>query len=273
MTKHCEFCGKAIEDFKRSTKKYCNYNCKQLAFYARQGMAWGKSVLSDSDGLQLNVKSDFTLSDGNENTDWNDKHWETNCTNESIIPNDSTPKNVDTVKQQEAKKDPIQFETQPKYRRIESRLLNAIERHKNHIENMFLMPENYWTKDAIPVVHWVTTRVRCLLVNIIRLSNFTRIDRTVIVKISNALTGLVGSSRFRRLPRNYPFTELIHDLQDKFARFAEPMEADEISFKLSLERKAQYIAYNFMIGNFVPRCKFSELKFCDQAAKHTNSRK
>ena len=121
MSKHCEFCGKAIEDFKRSTKKYCNDNCKQLAFYARQGMDWGKSILSDSRVLQLNAKSDFTLNDNHDNIDVDDGNWESNCTNETTFPSELTAEIADNVKQQDAKQEPIRFETQLKYRRFESR--------------------------------------------------------------------------------------------------------------------------------------------------------
>lgn len=44
---------------------------------------------------------------------------------------------------------------------------------------------------------------------------------------------------------------------------AKQEKGDEITFRLSLYRKAELMAVRFMIGNTVPRMSFSQLMFGD----------
>jgi hypothetical protein len=254
MKKKCEFCGNVIVGFSRSTKKYCNDNCKQLAFYARQGMNWGKNgsaeIISQPQNL-LSVKPDFTLSGKQEN----ERKIEQSISEKEVIP------------QEKADETAISVKLQPKqnYRWVNSRLLEAIEdyRMKSYAEDMFRNPQNYWTQDAITVVHSASVRFRCLLENIIRLSNYKCIDRDTLCETSCAFNDLTDSWYFRYLPSNYPYGSLIIELRDKFKGMAQELQGDEITLRLSLYRKAELMAVRFMIGNFVPKKNFSQLKFGD----------
>ncbi len=255
MAKCCEFCGRGIEGFKRNTRKYCDDNCKQLAYYARRGMTWGKDELSGKSDLSLNVKSDFTLSDKNQA----DSGKETVIVQQRVAP--QTEKQVDSVKPaaESRQNAPVR---QP-YRKVESALLTAIERNREGIEKYFCCPDQFWTPNAISNVKWVTIRMRCLMENIVRLSNLGKIGRQAIKQLSAALRDLTESEYFRYLPANYPFTEFIRDLRRKFQALTQQVSARQVSFKLSTERKAQFMAYRFVIAGFVPKCKFSELDFSD----------
>lgn len=252
MKKHCEFCGVLIEGMKRITKKYCSDNCKQLAFYARQGINWGNPAHKELH----NVKPDFTL---------NGKPEE--------MPEISEENNVQP-KEQPQKAEPVAVkpvvETRDNvkpapYSYVRSPLVEAIEyyRNQNNAENMFSAPEYSWTQSDIPYVYWVTLRFRCLLDNIIRLSSFKTVDRNAPLAISNAFIDLTDSLYFKGIPHNYPFISLIVQLRDKFSDMAKHLRGDEITLRLSLNRKAELMAARFVIGNFVPKMGFGQLKFGD----------
>lgn len=255
MAKCCEFCGRGIEGFKRNTRKYCDDNCKQLAYYARQGMTWGKPELTDVSGLSLNVKPDFTLSDKIHA----DSGKETHVVQQTIVPNaekeGASMKPLAELKQKQPVLHP--------YRKVESALLMAIERYRDPIEKYFSCPEHYWTPDAIASVKWVTVRVRCLLENILRLSRIGYADRRAIEELYSALNDLAESVDFRCIRAFYPFTGFVLDLKLKFQGVMRLAKSGTISFHLSVERKAQLMAYRFVIADFVPKCRFSELAFSD----------
>ncbi len=255
MDKCCEFCGRGIEGFKRNTRKYCDDNCKQLAYYARRGMTWGKDGLSGKSNLSLNIKSNFTLSDKSQA----DSGKESFVVQQIIAP--QTEKQMDSIKPtSESRQNAL---VRRSYRKVESALLTAIERNREGIEKYFCSPDQYWTSNAISNVKWVTIRVRCLLENILRLSNLGKIDRQAIKQLSAAMRDLSESEYFRYLPANYPFIEFIHELSTKFHSLTQQVTARQISFRLSTERKAQFMAYRFVIAGFVPKCKFSGLDFSE----------
>jgi hypothetical protein len=259
MAKCCEFCGRAIEGFKRNTRKYCDDNCKQLAYYARQGMNWGRPELSGSGDLPLSVKPYFTSSDKNNA----DLEKETFVEQKTItLPIEKQVVEVKPVHQIHQNPPALQ-----PYRKVQSSLLNAIERNREQVEKYFEVPEHYWTQDTISCVKWVTVRVRCLLENLLRLSTLGNIDNRTIQQLFKALSELKDSVYFRCLPMNYPFTKFILELKEKFQGISLPAQSRRISFRLSPERKAQFMAYRFVILHFVPKAKFSQLDFSDGIRK------
>lgn len=255
MAKCCEFCGRGIEGFKRNTRKYCDDNCKQLAYYARQGMTWGKNELSGKSDLSLNVKSDFTLSDKGHA----DSEEKTFVAHQTITP--QTEKQAENVKPaaQPKQNAPVR---QP-YCKVESALLLAIDRNRDRFEKYFSCPEQFWTRDAIACAKWVTIRVRCLLENILRLSRLGYTDLQTIKQLSGALNDLTEAVDFRAISAFYPFAEFVLDLKMKFQGMLGQIKVGRVSFHLSPERKAQFMAYRFIVADFVPKCKFSELDFSD----------
>ena len=257
--KCCEFCGRGIEGFKRNTRKYCDDNCKQLAYYARQGMTWGKPQPNEVSGLSLNVKPNVMLIDKSHE----DSGKKTHVVQQTITPQ-AEKEAVSMKPAMELKqKQPVLHP----YRKVESALLMAIERYRDPIEKFFSYPEHYWTPDAIASMKWVTVRVRCLLENILRLSRFGYADGLTIEQLSGALNDLTESVDFRWIRSSYPFAEFVLELKMKFQGMIRQAKARQISFRLSPERKAQFMAYRFVIADLVPKCQFSELDFSDGSRK------
>jgi len=80
--------------------------------------------------------------------------------------------------------------------------------------------------------------------------------------MEDAFNHLVDSYYFEFLPVNYLYKNLIEKLQQKMNSMTSANRDNEkICFRLSPECKAKLIATRFIIGNFVPKKKFSELEF------------
>jgi hypothetical protein len=259
MAKCCEYCGRGIEGVKRNTRKYCDDNCKQLAYYSRKGMSWGRCGLSGSVDVPFNVKSDFTLNDKGSA----DSEQQTVVVQKSEMPTMAN----EVVPVKSAQLITTNAIVDQPYRKVQSALLRSIERTVMQVEKYFELPENYWTSEAISNVKWVTVRLRCVLENLLRLSRVGQIDGKTIQQLSDALNSLQNSVYFRCLPRKYPFTAFILELKEKFQRMCQPGPSKRIPFRLSPERKAQFMAYRFVFLHFVPHLKFGELEFSDGIRK------
>ena len=127
---------------------------------------------------------------------------------------------------------------------------------------MFQHPDEYWGIHTLLTVKWVCLRLRCLLESLIKLSNFSVIDYNNIVTVKETFTALISSNHFKRLPTNYPFTILIKEMEQKLALIAKQHKHYEsIRFRLTANRKVELIAIRFMLADFVPPIKFSEMDF------------
>lgn len=293
MEKHCEFCGVLIEGLVRITKKYCSDNCKQLAFYARQGMNWGKNAdkFSPAQSVPFNVKPQakpsFTLNGNSDSAPENIREVELVSEDKMEKPqqektdsvkdftvNDKErngTKGADALPAQEQQQETnsVKQETKPKYKWIPSPLLEKIcqktEQYNIHYdaENAFREPWRYWQGDTRACVSWTNQHLRCLAENILRLSNYGIVDRETVLKIQKAFSSMTGSVFFKGLPLNYPFAGLVRELRDKFERMVTTNFSNEVSLRLSFDMKAELITVRFLIGNSVDKAKFSELSFKD----------
>jgi hypothetical protein len=251
MEKHCKFCGVLIEGYSRITKKYCSDNCKQLAFYARQGKHWGAAAIPGQTNFTLNGKQENEIQIAEPISLVN-----------AIEQEKETVPSALSVKLEE-KQVPVKSEPVRSYRWVNSPLLDAIQKYREESDAEYMLNNagRYWTPDALQVVSWLTIRFRCLLENILRLSNYKTIDQNTLHEITRAFTDLTSSCYFGAT--TYPFSNLILELRDKFNAMAKQAQGDEITLRLSLYRKVELMAVRFMIGNTVPKMSFSQLKFGD----------
>jgi hypothetical protein len=260
MIKTCLHCGKPMQS-QRSTKKYCSDNCKQLAFYKRSGLA-----LSG-----INHDDNFPATDKQQDEESiigkkviTELTYEENF-NEPIIENlpvkPLNDKLIVTVNDSFTIR-PAQ-EEKP-YECIRSKIIDSIADYIDNSEALFMFqcPEKYWGAHVLPTVKWVSLRLRCLLESLIKLSNISAIDYASVVAVRDAFTTLINSNQFKRLPTNYPYTELIKELEQKLAFIAKQYKHSEsILFRLTTNRKVELIANRYMLADFVQAIKFSEMDF------------
>ncbi len=273
MGKNCLYCGKELQ-FKRSTKKYCPGSCKQLAYYKRQAESLsgipaenpGTSVKEEDVIVKEPItvrQDDFTVNDNkDENIVLIRKEQSTDAENQNEKEN--IVKEI-AVKQEEkvpVVKTPVQKE-EP-YEWVESRFINSIRGliDVSDEEDKFSHPKKYWLPNDIQYIHWVTVRVRCLLESVIKISNCPCIDRQTMLELADAFKRLVFCDLFKWMPKNYPCTKWMTELNEKIQAFAiANNNCETIRFRLSPERKTKLIAQRFVIGDFVPKVKFTELEF------------
>jgi hypothetical protein len=258
MTKDCLYCGNPIVS-KRSTKKYCSDNCKQLAFYKRTqsqliSAPGAGASFGDSGNDDFTLKQ--TLNDDISFDDW-DKGSRNEQVNTTILHKDLPPDRPINVK-------PFTINSQTTYQWVESSLITKIAEYIDGTTDMLMFQNSsdYWSSYYLPVVKWVSLRLRCLLENLIRLNNYPSIDFATLATIKEAFTDLMGSDNFKRLPSNYPNTGFIKELQQKLSVIVKQHKPrDHIRFRLTQKLKVEIIAKRFMMADFVPFVKFFDLDF------------
>jgi hypothetical protein len=276
MTKNCLYCGNPIVS-KRSTKKYCSENCKQLAFYKRTQLQLSPPFASDYAvdgrnnlapfGNDDTTDDDFSIKEKalnvkqtvNDNISF--EQWDESDRNEQIdtthLPNNMPSNQPVNVKS---------FTVNPHmtYQPVESSFIAKIVEYTDNSSDMLMFqnPQKYWGLYDLHKVKWVSLRLRCLLENLLKLSNLPTIDYATLTTVKDAFTDLISSGNFKRLPSNYPHTEFIKELEQSLAFIVKQYKrCNDIRFRLTPKRKVEIIAKRFMMADFVPAAKFYDLDF------------
>lgn len=152
------------------------------------------------------------------------------------------------------------------YRYINSTFLNRIQ---EHLDQMWFSklnnPYSYWGFDAGLIVKWVSPRIRCLFESLIKLSRFPFIDRLSLLAITDAFVRLTGTTQFKTLPNDYPYSNIVKELKDKLLVLLDETKGQEtVRFRISTGKKAMLIAMRYEMKSFVESIKFSELTFAGE---------
>ncbi|OMP79989.1 hypothetical protein BW716_07170 [[Flexibacter] sp. ATCC 35208] len=152
------------------------------------------------------------------------------------------------------------------YKRVHSRLLEAVQEclDSNNFTFAFENPEQYWGTYVMQPVKWVSLRLRCLLENILRLSNMPSIPNETLVLLRDSFADMVAARPYRQLPADYPYTALVKDIIHNLDRIVYNVKPKgDTRFRLTLNRKASLIACRFTLAAMVPLVKFRELNFSE----------
>ena len=157
-------------------------------------------------------------------------------------------------------------ETEDEYKWIESPLLKQIENNyaKNNSEIQFKNPMKYWSIDEIMNMNWINVRLRSIIESMIKLSNYSRIDKHTLLCLTDAINRLVKSNAYKSLPENYPHRKLIKELYLKLNGLARNTFTDRPKFVLSVELKSKLIAIRHQMIQYTPAMKFSEMDFTEK---------
>ena len=256
MSTTCLHCGNPMKSH-RSTKKYCSDNCKQLAFYRRSGLA----LVSDIEALPLNTIQDQEPALSDANVCLTSSF--TNEFNEVRSVQSLNDNHADAANSSSLAKPSQDEET---YKWVHSAIVENIAEYVNNNDGllMFQHPAQYWAAYSLATVKWISLRLRCVAENIIKLSNFPTVHYAQIAALKEALSALISSNQFKNLPANYPFSLLIKEMEQKLSLIAkEHKPAESIRFRLSVNRKVELIAVRFVLADFVPLVKFSEVNFSE----------
>ncbi len=157
-------------------------------------------------------------------------------------------------------------EEEPEYKWVESQFIKSIEKHQEESNAyLFKEPLAYWNIDKVIKINWISTRFRCLLESIIKLSNYSKIDSHTLLSITDAFSRLTQSNAFRSLPDNYPYTELIKEIYIKLNRLVQKGSySEQVKFSLSMQLKSRLISIRSELLPYFPAMKFSELDFAEK---------
>jgi hypothetical protein len=282
----------------RSSKKYCSDNCKQMAYFKRNGLVLSgttevepslqvpvvnvKPVTTDEVSVKYDMEKDTVKYVNEELTVKYDKDQRSEfefvplADAEEEEEEEETDELIEAVKETR-KIEPINStlkieeeqkeESEPRYKWINSKLISLIEKkyEQNSGGIKIKEPFDYWEYEDAKYIVWVNTRFRCLAESLIRLSNYSRIDRHTLLCITDAFKRLVTSTTFNKLPNDYPFKEFIIELFLGLNKMlADKGHLNMLAFKLTKERKAQLICIRHQLMYHTTEIKFSEIDFIEE---------
>lgn len=299
MESTCLYCGGHFTAI-RSSKKYCSDNCKQMAYFKRNGL-----VLSGTNEVEpslqepvVNVKPSITddviVKYDNEkdtvkydNEELNVKYDKEQRNEFQFVPlaeeeeeeEEAESDELKETRKNESVKREVKIEKiekeeyEPRYKWINSKLVSLIEKKYDQNSGGIKIKEpfEYWEYEEAKCIVWVNIRFRCLAESLIKLSNFSRIDRHTLLCVSDAFKRLITSTTFNKLPNDYPFKEFIIELYLGLNKMlADKGHLNMLAFKLTKERKAQLICIRHQLMYHTPEIKFSEIDFIEEKTHEEN---
>lgn len=301
MESTCLYCGGHFTAI-RSSKKYCSDNCKQMAYFKRNGLVLSGttevepslqapvvnvkpsitaevSVKYDKekdtvkyDNEELIVKYDkeqrnefefVPLADAEEEKEKEEEETESDELKEAVKETRKNEPINSALKIEEEDKE----ENEPPYKWINSKLISLIEKkyEQNSGGIKIKEPFEYWEYEDAKRIAWINTRFRCLAESLIKLSNYSRIDLHTLLCVTDAFKRLVKSATFNKLPTDYPFQEFIIELFLGLNKMlADKGHLNMLAFKLTKERKAQLICIRHQLIYHTTEIKFSEIDFIEE---------
>lgn len=299
MKSTCLYCGGHFTAI-RSSKKYCSDNCKQMAYFKRNGLVLSGTTevepslqvpivsVNSNNTNEVSVKYDKekdTVKYPNE--ELNVKYDKDERTEFEFVPLADAEKEEETeigesntinfVEKEIQKIEPIksslnieknqEAENEPTYKWINSKLISLVEKkyEQNSGGIKIKEPFDYWEYEDGKRIVWVNTRFRCLAEGLIKLSNYSRIDQHTLLCVTDAFKRLITSVSFNNLPNDYPFRDLIIELflgLNKTLEEKRPLKM--LAFKLIKERKAQLICIRHQLMLHTPDIKFTEIDFTEE---------
>ena len=248
--KDCLICSTPFTP-ERSTKKYCSDNCKQIAFYQRNGIL----------GLQLNNTKDITT-ESSEPSPSTEQPAVTHISFSGEEPFNDKRESTLGSKFLAGKFDKTEY--QPVRSSFIEAVADAID-EADCIERMFNDHFSPWSGNTREAVKKINIRLRSLLENLLLLSRQSIISRKTFVIIRNAFNNICGSVYFKTLPTDYPYTGFIKEIENICNQTAaDHKKGTDFRLRLSLKRKIEFISVRFILSASTPFVSFHDLDFEDK---------
>ena len=256
MQKICLHCGNLFEAT-RASKKYCCDSCRQLAFYKRSDVsepAVAESIIlsTQNDYTEILAGSEVAVNVKPEAFTVNKNHCFTE-TVKTVVPVTVNKEQLQTTKPQPSKES---------YEWIYSNFIENVRALTEDSEDYvrFDKPSRCWDCYDLEKIKWISLRLRCLLENLLRLSNEPSVPISTLTLLRNGFTSLIETSQYKYLPTNYPYSTLMKELEQRLTQtIKEQKKHSSIQIKLSRKRKVELIAARFMLAAIVPKTPFNEL--------------
>lgn len=138
------------------------------------------------------------------------------------------------------------------------------ELERGHDEYRFHSPLDYWNVNEVINITWVSVRLRCLFVSLVKASHTAKLPNEAFINLANAFIKLHNSRPFQELPSDYPYIHSFSEVTNWLSEIAAKRKNNsEMIFFLTPKRKAQIVAICNELESCTDKVKFSELNFDD----------
>lgn len=275
--RECEYCHEMFTP-KRVDTVYCSASCRQMAYIRRNqltktsfsGLSMAdnensrsnRSIIDQGERGSINKNVNSAVpelqnvngeeTDAGENVNYDDVV-------EIKAVNSNTPKSeasIESVNSEETKLD--QPEEEKKYVNKMPAFLQLIWDEVGEMDRLDRLSTQYLRMH--PEVYWVCVRIRCLVECLLTFSEMKEIELDDLKEVYNALTILMRSTVYERLPNSFPYFSEMEFWQKSLKELC-LNEEEVFRFRMKNETKAKLIAIRFEMSQYVPKEAFSKLEF------------
>ncbi|MCC7158552.1 MAG: hypothetical protein IT281_03335 [Ignavibacteria bacterium] len=140
-----------------------------------------------------------------------------------------------------------------------SRFVMEMDRLYSDRDLSYSLSKFFDAKDEAGV--WVSERYRCLLEVLLTFSELKRIELDDLKEVCNAFTSVINSKYFKYIHPSYPYIDEIKKLREQIRNTCVKTIGEQLKYRLIRDQKQKLIVARCELSQFVPRKKFSELKF------------
>jgi hypothetical protein len=237
---------------------YCSHSCRQFAYVLRKssnGSLRIKSEENNVDQIKDHLVSELTAPI---------EHVEILSVKTDIeklsVPKNELPVRTDSDKREKnhTNKSPECVKEQT-YTNRPSRFVMEMDRLYSDRDLSYSLSKFFDAKDEAGV--WVSERYRCLLEVLLTFSELKRIELDDLKEVCNAFTSLINSKYFKYIHPSYPYIDEIKKLREQIRNTCVKTIGEQLKYRLCREQKQKLIVARCELSQFVPKKKFSELKF------------
>ncbi len=144
-----------------------------------------------------------------------------------------------------------------KYEPFQSVFCWDIEEHSQSIQEHF----DFSSDD--PAIKWLSLRLRCILENAIRFTEYASIDKESFTKLTNALNKLIDSHSWNNISHYFLVSRPLTELADRMNDLVNKNKKETIPLRISLKLKAHLVAIREQLKETVEKIPFNELDFSE----------
>lgn len=124
-----------------------------------------------------------------------------------------------------------------------------------------------------PNAEWVNVRLRCIIENVIRLSEYAHVDKQTVDLLNQSLKSLTGSYSFNDLSSDYPYLNTIYELNERINVIAKTVKGEKIPLRISFKLKARLVSIREQFRESIPLIDFSEMNFVEDHRMNSDNGK
>lgn len=271
----CSYCNKPFVP-KRTDSLYCSHSCRQFAYVLRksskeplEGFSIVKAIplVDETAGVQMeqsidNVEIQSKLKEQSPESVIKENKLSVLTENKlSVKTSNKLPVRTEEKKESVIPPSIIKNTEANEYTDYQSRYVMQLDKLYGDRDLWYSLSKFFDSKDGAGM--WVSERYRCLVEVLLTFSEMKRIELDDLKEVCNAFTDVLRSKYFKSLHPSFPYIDEINQLRERIKTTCLKSSGGFIKYRLSKDQKQILIVTRFELSQFVPKIKFSELKFRD----------